>query len=155
MTDSETAEIRGQEDFIETAREAEENVNEEIKPAGHTHTHEDGTVHEDHTHTHADGTTHADHAHGHNHGHTHKNTQAVLNRLSRAIGHLEAVKRMVEEGRDCTDVLIQIAAVRSAANNVGKIILQDHIDHCIVEAVEEGDSQALEDLNQAIDKFIK
>lgn len=96
-----------------------------------------------------------DHAHGHNHGHTHKNTQAVLNRLSRAIGHLEAVKRMVEEGRDCTDVLIQIAAVRSAVNNVGKIILQDHIDHCIVEAVEEGDSQALEDLNQAIDKFIK
>ena len=79
----------------------------------------------------------------------------MLNRLSRAIGHLEAVKRMVEEGRDCTDVLIQIAAVRSAVNNVGKIILQDHIDHCIVEAVEEGDSQALEDLNQAIDKFIK
>ena len=91
----------------------------------------------------------------HNHSHTHENTQAVINRLSRAIGHLTSVKTMVKQGRDCSEVLIQLAAVRAAINRTCDIILQDHIDHCIVEAVEEGDSQALEDLNQAIDKFIK
>lgn len=97
----------------------------------------------------------ADTGHRHGHTHSHTQTQAVLNRMSRAIGHMEAVKRMVEDGRDCSEVLIQIAAVRSAINNIGKIILEDHISHCIVDAVEHGDGQALEDLKHAIEKFIK
>lgn len=94
-------------------------------------------------------------AHTHSHSHTHTQTQAVLNRMARAIGHMEAVRRMVEDGRDCSEVLIQIAAVRSAINNIGKIILEDHISHCIVDAVEHGDQQALEDLKNAIEKFVK
>ena len=95
------------------------------------------------------------HEHSHNHTHTHENTKAVLNRLSRAIGHMEHVKMMVEDGRDCSEVLIQIAAVRAAINNVGKVILQDHLRHCIVEAVEQDDQQAISDLCDAVDKFIK
>ena len=113
---------------------------------GDDHTPEQALSHE-HTHEH----THE--ASGH--GHTHANTRAVVNRLARAIGHLEHVKKMVEEGRDCSEVLVQIAAVRAAINNVGKVILQDHIQHCLVEAVERDDEQALDDLCQAIDKFIK
>ena len=89
------------------------------------------------------------------HLHTHTNTKAVVNRLSRAIGHLESVKRMVEEGRDCSEVLIQVSAVKSAINNIGKIILPDHIENCVVDAVETGDKKVLEDLNDAIDKFMK
>ena len=85
----------------------------------------------------------------------HHDTKQVLNRLSRAIGHLEAVKKMVEEGQDCSQVLIQLAAVKSALNNTGKIILKDHINHFIVEAVETGDKKALEDLSTAIDQFMK
>ena len=52
------------------------------------------------------------HAHGiaHSHGHVHENQKAVVNRLARAIGHLEKVKRMVEEGHDCSEVLVQLAA---------------------------------------------
>jgi len=115
------------------------------------HLHHEADVHDaDHNHEHPH--TH-DHAEGH--GHVHENTQAVLNRLSRAIGHLESVRRMVESGRDCSEVLIQIAAVRSAINNIGKVILQDHIQHCIVDAVEHDDEQAIDALCQAIDKFVK
>ena len=90
------------------------------------HTPEQAQEHEhlhEHTHPH-------DHDHAHEpgaHGHVHANTKAVINRLARAIGHLESVKKMVEDGRDCSEVLIQIAAVRSAINNIGKVILQDHI----------------------------
>lgn len=62
------------------------------------------------------------HTHGEGHGHVHENTKAVLNRLARAIGHLESVKKMVEDGRDCSEVLIQLSAVRSAINNIGKVI---------------------------------
>ena len=95
------------------------------------------------------------HSHGHGHTHTHENTKAVLNRMARIIGHMESIRRMVEDGRDCSEVLVQIAAVKAAINNVGKVILQDHIRHCIVDAVEEGDEQALEDLCTAMDKFMK
>ncbi len=106
----------------------------------------------EHTHVMEDGTIVA-HSHGHTHSHAH--TKAVLNRLSRAIGHLESIRRMVEDGRDCSEVLIQLSAVKSAINNTGKVILQDHIEHCIVDAIESGDNQALDELNKAIDRFMK
>lgn len=116
----------------------------------HTHSHDHAYLHEhgiEHTHSH-------EHAHG-AHPHVHENTKAVLNRISRAIGHLESVKKMIAEGRDCSEVLVQIAAVRSAINNVGKVILEDHIRHCIVDAVEEGDAEMIDSLCEAIDKFVK
>ena len=129
------------------------------------HTFDPAAAEHDHEYLHAHGIAHShdgeghdhDHAHGHSHGHTHthENTRAVLNRLSRAIGHLQSVKRMVEEGRDCSEVLIQIAAVRSAIDNTGKLILQDHLKHCIIDAAREGDQQAIDDLCQAIDKYMK
>ena len=130
---------------IPTAEEAQELMRRlGITPAhehehGHTHTHE-------HTHQHG-------HSHGHTHSHEH--TKAVLNRLSRAIGHLQSVRRMVEEGRDCSEVLVQIAAVRSAIDNTGKIILQDHLKHCIIDAAQEGNQKAIDDLCQAVDKYMK
>ena len=108
--------------------------------------------HEVHSHTLEDGTVVT---HSHSHSHTHTHTKAVLNRLSRAIGHLESIRRMVEDGRDCSEVLIQLSAVKAAINNTGKVILQDHIEHCIVDAVESGDHEALEELSKAIDRFMK
>ena len=95
------------------------------------------------------------HSHSHAHPHIHENQKAVVNRLARAIGHLEKVRRMVEEGHDCSEVLIQLAAVRSAIDNTGKIILQDHMRHCMVDAVAEGDTSAIDDLCKAIDKYMK
>ena len=119
----------------------------------HDHIHE-----HNHVHIHSTDTEHAAmHAHGiaHGHTHSHENTKAVLNRLSRAIGHLQSVKRMIEEGRDCSEVLVQIAAVRSAIDNTGKVILQDHLKHCIVDAAREGDQEAIDDLCKAIEKYMK
>ena len=95
------------------------------------------------------------HSHSHSHGHIHTNQKAVINRLSRALGHLEKVRRMVEEGYDCSEVLVQLAAVRSALDNTGKVILQDHLRHCMVDAVAAGDQEAIDDLCQAIDRFMK
>ena len=116
----------------------------------HVHILEDGTIVE---HSHGDHEAHNHGPHGHTHSHAH--TKAVLNRLSRAIGHMESIRRMVEDGRDCSEVLIQLSAVKSAINNTGKIILQDHIEHCIVDAVENGDKEAIKELEKAIDRFMK
>lgn len=115
----------------------------------HTHFREDGTAY---THTHAHQN---DESHPHHHVHSAEEKKRVVNRLSRAIGHLEAVKRMVERDEDCSDVLIQLAAVRSAINNTGKVILKNHLNHCIVEAVEQNDLETIHALDEAIDKFIK
>lgn len=127
---------------------------ETMHALGIEHTHDHAHLSDaDHDALHAAGIPHC---HGHGpHGHTHENTKAVLNRLSRAIGHLQSVKRMIEEGRDCSEVLVQIAAVRSAIDNTGKIILQDHLKHCIVDAAKEGDQQAIDDLCKAIEKYMK
>ena len=110
----------------------------------HSHEHEHCHEHE-HIHEH----------HHHGHKHSHESKTAVINRLARAIGHLEKVKHMVENDIDCAEVLVQLAAVRGALNNTAKIILKDHIEHCVVHAVEEGDEAAIADLAAAIDKFIK
>ena len=105
----------------------------------HEHEHEEVYIHD-----HGDGHVHAhpvehDHGHEHEHGHVHTQTKAVLNRLSRAIGHLESVKRMV-----------QLAAVRSALSSTAKVILKDHLEHCVSDT-QDADLQAL---NEAIDKFM-
>ena len=91
----------------------------------------------------------------HSHSHTHTQTKAVLNRLSKAIGHLAAVRGMVEQGRDCSEVLIQLAAVRSAINKTCEVIFKDHLEHCIVDAVETGDMKALEELKYALELLMK
>ena len=123
-------------------------------PPGY-HRHSDGTVH---THAHLeDGSIPPEHLHSHendhSHGHTHTQTKAVLNRLSRAIGHLESVRTMVETGRDCTEVLIQLAAVRSALSSTAKVILKDHMEHCISEDGVDAEEH-MRALNEAIDKFM-
>ena len=109
-------------------------------------------------HDHGDGVVHSheaghEHSHDDEHGHTHTQTKAVINRLSRAIGHLESVKRMVENGRDCTEVLVQLSAVRSALNSTAKVILKDHLEHCINDDGADAADQ-LQALNDAIDKFM-
>lgn len=131
---------------------SEESLN--ITP--HNHSNSNGEVH---THSHASGTsdTASHHAHEHSHSHTHSPAEMrkIVNRLSRSIGHLEAVKRMIENGQDCSDVLIQLAAVKAEINNAGKALLKEHLEHCIVEAVEEQDKESIEKVNKAIDQFIR
>ena len=91
----------------------------------------------------------------HKHVHSEEEKKKVVNRLSKAIGHLEAVKQMVLRDEDCSDVLIQLAAVRAEINNTGKVVLKNHVSHCIVEAVEDSDMEAIEQLNKAISMFVK
>ena len=118
----------------------------------YTHDHGDGVVHTHHL-SHEDS-DHPHHHHSHTHAHDPEETKKIVNRLSRAIGHLESVKRMVEDNRDCTEVLIQLAAVRSALNSTAKVILKEHMEHCVYDAVATGDTEEIDALNEAIDRYI-
>ena len=118
----------------------------------HTHTHNGKTY--THAHT-CDSGTEQEGMPPHHDAHHHPNARAVSNRLARAIGHLEKVKRMVDNDEDCAEVLVQLAAVRSAINNAGKVLLTDHLNHCIIEAAQDGDMEKIEEINKAIKSFIK
>ena len=96
-----------------------------------------------HTHIDSDGKEYT-----HSHTHTHTQTKAVINRLSKISGH-------VESGRDCSEVLTQLAAVKAAVSAVSSIVLKDHIEHCIVDAARENDKEAIADLIKSIDRFVK
>ena len=115
----------------------------------HFHEHEHEHMH-DHVHPHEH-----DHADGHKHPHHHENTKYVQNRLARASGHLQHVRAMVDEGEDCSDVLMQLSAVIGALQSIAKVILKDHLDHCVVDAVQSGDTQTLDDFKKAIDRYIR
>lgn len=95
----------------------------------------------------------------HNHVHSPDDYKRMIDRISRIIGHANAIRTMMEEQRDCTDILIQISAVQSALNSLGKAMLKDHIDQCVVHALAHGDEaekkQSMKSLNEAIDKFIR
>ncbi len=89
-----------------------------------------------------------------NHKHVHQ--KQIINRLARIEGHVRAVKQMAVEERDCPEILLQIAAVRKALDNTAKLILKDHLEHCLIHAVQEGEQEKfLKNLQEAIDRYIK
>lgn len=89
-----------------------------------------------------------------NHEHVHQ--KQVVNRLARVEGHVRAVKQMVADGRDCPDILLQIAAIQKAIDNTAKLILKDHLEHCLVHAVSEGEHEDfLKKLEEALDRYIR
>ena len=114
----------------------------------HTHTDENGkTI----THTHD---VHEEHSHAHGHYHSPEEKKKQLNRLAKAIGHLKHVQLMIENDEDCADVLMQLSAVNSALRSLGKNIINEHMTHCISHAIEDGDTQAVEEFQKAVQKFI-
>lgn len=114
----------------------------------HTHIDSDGNVI---THTHEVAESRLK---SHGHYHSPEAQKRQINRISRAIGHLKHVKTMIENDEDCSDVLIQISAVTSALRNLGKEIINEHMTHCIVHAIEEGDKDAVEEFQKAVKKFM-
>ena len=87
--------------------------------------------------------------------HIHTSHKQVLNRLARIEGHVAAVKRMVAEGRDCPEVLVQMAAIRKAMDNTAKLILKDHIEHSLVHtAGGEDQTEVLQKLQKALDRYM-
>lgn len=74
-------------------------------------------------------------------------------RLKKIIGQIQAIERMIDEDVPCEDVLSQINAAKSALNKAGQIVLEGHINHCIKDAVESGNTDALKNFTKAIERF--
>ena len=89
------------------------------------------------------------------HTHQHKQRRAVVNRLSRIEGHIRSIKQMVEEGRDCADVLIQLSAVRAAIEKAGRVVLEDHLESCLFHVgVVPEESEVWSGIKEVLDVFL-
>lgn len=124
--------------------EHRESSEAEVAAQAHHHSHGEGHAHE----------TETAHTHAHGHFHSPEEKKRQLNRLARISGHLNHVRLMIENDEDCADVLIQLSAIRSALNGLGKQIINEHITHCIAHAIEEGDQSQIEEFQKAIQKFV-
>lgn len=78
-----------------------------------------------------------------------------MNRLSRIEGHVRSIRTMVNEGRGCSDVLMQISAVRSALDRVGRVVLEDHIESCLFHGeLSEEDEEVWSGVKEALDVYL-
>lgn len=81
-------------------------------------------------------------------------TENIHRRLRKIIGQVQAIDRMVEEDIPCEDILAQVNAAKSALNKVGKVMLEEHIKHCVRDGLEHGDvDKALDQFSKAVDRF--
>lgn len=102
-----------------------------------------------------DNHNHDSHHSHHSHIHSEESQRKIINRLSRIEGHVRGIKTMINEGRDCPEVLIQIAAIRGALDRVARLILDEHLSECITRAAQEGNIDTeIEALKSALDRFL-
>ncbi|GED69056.1 hypothetical protein BRE01_27580 [Brevibacillus reuszeri] len=79
----------------------------------------------------------------------------LVSRLNRVEGQIRGIRGMVEKDVYCDDILNQIAAVQSALNAVGKILLEGHMKSCVMERIQQGDSEVIDELLKTMNKLMK
>ncbi|WP_138754430.1 metal-sensitive transcriptional regulator [Paenibacillus sinopodophylli] len=79
----------------------------------------------------------------------------LTKRLNRIEGQIRGVKAMIEKDTYCDDVLNQIAAAQSALNSVGKLLLEGHLKSCVVERIQAGESEVIDELLVTVNKLMK
>jgi len=78
----------------------------------------------------------------------HASHPEIVKRLKRAHGHLAGVIAMIEEGRSCVDLAQQLHAVEAAITNAKRVLIQDHMEHCLGDGVEHGGKSARDALTE-------
>lgn len=79
--------------------------------------------------------------------------KSLQNRLSRIVGQLGGIRTMLDEGRYCGDILTQVAAVESALQSFGYLVLQEHMETCMVEELRNGNAEIIEEAVALIKKL--
>ena len=79
--------------------------------------------------------------------------KSLKNRLNRISGQLAGISRMLDDNRYCGDILTQVAAVESALQSFGYIILKEHMETCVVEEVQNGNTQIVEEAFELMRKL--
>lgn len=87
--------------------------------------------------------------------HTDKMKSNLISRLNRIEGQIRGVKGLIEKDTYCDDVLNQISAIQSALNGVGKLLLEGHMKSCVMERIQAGDQEVIDELLITVKKLMK
>lgn len=79
----------------------------------------------------------------------------LMNRLNRVEGQVRGVKKMLEEEQYCVDILTQVSAIQAALNAFNKELLSSHIHSCVVEEIQKGNTEVVDELCESIKKLMK
>lgn len=86
---------------------------------------------------------------------SHHETDKLVQRLNRIEGQIGGIKKMLERDAPCDEIIIQLSSAKSGLQKVSQIVLEDHLDHCVVKALEEGKEPQIESLKRAMSQFSK
>jgi CsoR family transcriptional regulator, copper-sensing transcriptional repressor len=101
-----------------------------------------------------DENCHSDHSERKSH-HSVNLKSNMITRLNRIEGQIRGIKGMIEKDTYCDDVITQISATQAALNSVAKILLEGHLKSCVVERIQEGDDEVVDELLITIQKLMK
>ncbi|OMP68384.1 metal-sensitive transcriptional regulator [Domibacillus epiphyticus] len=87
--------------------------------------------------------------------HSEKTKKNLVTRLNRVEGQIRGIKGLIERDVYCDDVITQIAATQAALNSVAKILLEGHMKSCVLERIQEGDADVVDELLVTIQKLMK
>jgi CsoR family transcriptional regulator, copper-sensing transcriptional repressor len=87
--------------------------------------------------------------------HSDKVKSNLVTRLNRIEGQIRGIKGMIEKDTYCDDVITQISATQSALNSVAKLLLEGHLKTCVIERIQEGDHEVLDEVLVTIQKLMK
>ena len=79
----------------------------------------------------------------------------LMNRLNRVEGQVRGVKKMLEEEQYCVDILTQVSAIQAALNSFNKELLSSHIHSCVVNEIQNGNTEVVDELCESIKKLMK
>jgi len=87
--------------------------------------------------------------------HSDKTKKSLISRLNRIEGQIRGIKGLIEKDTYCDDVLNQISSVQSALNGVGKLLLEHHMKSCVIERIQDGENEVIDELLGTIHKLMK
>lgn len=85
-----------------------------------------------------------------------RDKEEVRRRLRRIAGQVRGLEKMIDDDRYCIDVLTQVSAVKAALESVALLLLEDHVDHCVADAIRAGDgTEKVQELTSAIERLVR
>lgn len=88
--------------------------------------------------------------------HQHHDVEKLCKRINRIEGQLGGIRKMLESDKPCDEIIIQLNSVKAAVQKISQIVLEDHLDHCVLDAIREGDGEAqVDSLKRALCQYTK
>jgi DNA-binding FrmR family transcriptional regulator len=88
--------------------------------------------------------------------HNHHDVEKLCRRISRIEGQLGGIRKMIENDKPCDEIIIQLNSAKAALQKISQIVMEDHLDHCVIDALRDGEGEVqVESLKRALSQYTK